>query len=332
MRVDFLHGSLGECCEIRVGVHHEEIASGGFGKIAQRLSIQLADDMLAVGILIQAVFTAFVGNRATRRGADTHGDDQQAAFFGFFGHFERGIHRVFAIAEDDKSVGAAFRRAAFEILHGLAQHYAEIGASHTGPAAVHLLQCIAQGGMVIGEGNHEVCLAGEDDKPDFIARQSINQLVGGGACFGQTRGRHVLGLHGTRDVERDEQVAPRGGGSAFAVAVDGACQCHQGAHQRQQSKGSRQSGAPQRALPHQLAVLGRNEPAPALARAAPGEHYQCNQHRNQQKKPQNVRVQEAHGRSIKFRAPVWDGQSSTGYPAPAAGLQRPEARGKVHRN
>ena len=109
--------------------------------------------MLPVGILPQPVFAPRVGNRAACRRADTHGDDQQLAFPCFLCNFERGIHRVFAITQDNQGIGAGGGGATFEILHGLAEHQTEIGAAHACPVAVYLLQRIAQGGVVVGEGN-----------------------------------------------------------------------------------------------------------------------------------------------------------------------------------
>ena len=152
--------------------------------------------MLAVCVLIQAIFTADIRNGTTGSGADTYRNDQQLAFPGFPCYFNGGIDRVLAIAEDDQGVCAALRGAAFEILHGLAQNKAEIGTTHPGPGAVHLFQRIAQGCVVISKRYHQVCLAGKDDKANFITRQGINQFKGCGAGFCKARGFYVLGFHG----------------------------------------------------------------------------------------------------------------------------------------
>ena len=110
--------------------------------------------MFAVRILPETVFTSHIRNGATGGGADTHGDNQQLAFFGLFGDFQRGVDRIFAIAENDERIGAALGCAAFEILHGFAKHESEVGAAHTRPAAVYLLERIAQRGVVVGKRHH----------------------------------------------------------------------------------------------------------------------------------------------------------------------------------
>ena len=330
MLVNLADCRLGEGCEVGVGIHHEEITAGGLGKLAQGFRVQLTDDVLAVGVLIQTIFAARIRDGSACCCANANGDDQQIAFLGFLCNLEGGIDGVLTIAQNDQGIGAALRCTALEILHGLAQNEPEIRTAHACPGAVHLLQRIAQGGVVIGERYHQVRLAGKDDKADFITGQGINELVGCGAGFCQAGGFHVLRLHGARYIQRYEEVAPCGRGTAFAVAVDGACQGNNGAYQRQQSQSGGQGGAPEGTLPHQLPVLGGNQPAPALAGAAPCHHHQHNQYRDEQEEPQNVRIEETHGRGIRVR--VWGVQSSAQYPESGKGRRRPAARGTIHRS
>ena len=110
--------------------------------------------------------------------------------------------------------------------------------------------------MVVSERHDKVCLSREDDEPDFVAGQGINQLVGRGARFIQAGGLYVLRFHGAGDIQRNEQVAPGGGGSAFPIPIDRAGECNDSAGERQQGECGRQRGAPKGAPVHQLTVLG----------------------------------------------------------------------------
>ena len=185
MAVELLNGAAGKLCQVGIGRHGKKAAAGGLGEVLQCFGVQFADNMFAFGVLPESVFSLRIRNGTAGFRADAYRNDQKSVFARFFGNFRGGIHGVFAITENDEGIGP-LRRAAFEVLHGFAEHKAEIGAAGTGPPAVHLFQSIAQSGVVISERHHEVCFTGKDNEPYFIRRQRINQFIGGGAGFFQT--------------------------------------------------------------------------------------------------------------------------------------------------
>ena len=252
--------------------------------------------MLPVGVLPEPVFSLCIRNGTTGLCSDADSNDKQAALLCFLCYIEGGIDRVFTIAEDDQSIGP-FRCAAFEILHGFAQHEPEIGAAGTCPTAVHLIQRIAKRGVVIGERYHQIRFAGKDDEPDFIRRQGIDELVGGGAGLFQSRRFHVLGLHGAGNIQRDKQVASGIRGAGLAIAVDGASKRQNDAAHGQKRQHGGEYPIPERAAYHQdIQMRSRHQLAPRLT-SITAQHQSCDtQQRRQQKKPQYIRIQKTHGR------------------------------------
>ena len=170
MFVQLLHGTAGKFCQIGIGGHGKEAAAGGFGKILQGFGVELADDMFSIRILPEPVFPAFIRNRSAGFRADADRNYQKPALFRFLGNFERGIHRVLTITEDDQRI-CPLRGAAFKVLHGFAEDSSEVGTACTRPTTVHLLQRIPQSRVVIGQRYDQVCLSGKDNEPDFVRRQ-----------------------------------------------------------------------------------------------------------------------------------------------------------------
>ena len=152
--------------------------------------------MLTIPILPEPVFAVGIRYRATRGRADTHGNDQQFVFLCLFGNLQGRIDRIFTIAQNNERIGASLGSASLEIKHSLAENEPEVRAAHSGPVAVDLFERIAQGGVVVGEGNDQISLSGKDNQPDFIPRQGIYQLISCGPCLGQARRFHILRLHG----------------------------------------------------------------------------------------------------------------------------------------
>ena len=75
--------------------------------------------MFAVSVLPEPGFAFLVRDGGASGCADTDGDDKESVLPGFLRNLRRGIDGIFAIAEDDESIGA-LRGAALEILHGFA--------------------------------------------------------------------------------------------------------------------------------------------------------------------------------------------------------------------
>ncbi len=221
MAVYFADGLAGEGGKVRPGVHDEAVSPGGFSEVLEDFRVEFADDVFAVFVFPKAVFFPGIGDGSPGYCADAYGDDEEFAAFGFLRHGKGGFFGILAIAEDDEGIGA-IRCAAFEILHGFAENHAEVCAAHAGPTTVNLFQGIAQGGVVVGEGDDEIRFSGKDDEADFIPGESIDEVVCGGTGFFQPGGNHIRGFHGAGDIQRDDEVSAAGGGATFPKAVDGA--------------------------------------------------------------------------------------------------------------
>ena len=76
MSVKLLHRASGKFCQIGIGCHGEETAARSFGKVLQGFGIQLADDMLSVGILPEPVLPLRIRNGSAGFCADTDRDNQ----------------------------------------------------------------------------------------------------------------------------------------------------------------------------------------------------------------------------------------------------------------
>ena len=146
-------------------------------------------------------------------------------------HVYGGVDGVFSVAEDDKGV-CSVGGATGKVVESLLEYHAEVGAAIAGPFPIDLLKGVSQRCVVVGEGDNDVRLAGEDDEAYFVGRERVNEFVGCGSGFFQPRGGYILRFHGSGDVQGDDETAPGGDARLIDVAVDGA-------GKRQQADGKR---------------------------------------------------------------------------------------------
>ena len=224
MAVNFFCGRLRKGGQIRRVVHDEEIPAGFSSQHAEGFRLEFTDNMLALGILPHAVFTLGVGYGSPLCGADTYGNNHEVLFAGFLQQGGGKVHGVFTITENHQSIGAG-SGGALKALHCQFEHVLQVGAPVALPVAIDQIEGFLQGEVVVGKGDKQLCLAGEEDEADFIRRQCIYKYTGCRACLLQAGGGDILRLHGAGDIQRNNEVAPRYQCLCVLIAVEGACRC-----------------------------------------------------------------------------------------------------------
>ena len=85
MGIDVSDGSLGKAAEVDATTHDNEVPACSLCKFAQGRDVELANDVLALRVLIEPVLPILIGDGGTNFAADADGDDEDFVFLGFLG-------------------------------------------------------------------------------------------------------------------------------------------------------------------------------------------------------------------------------------------------------
>ena len=99
----------------------------------------------------------------------------------------------FAIAEDDECV--LFLSGFLERVDGQYDCILEVGSAEGRPVFIDLLDCLADSGVVDGEGGVNIRAAGEADDADAFVGEFFEQFVDRDFCAREAVGLHILDSH-----------------------------------------------------------------------------------------------------------------------------------------
>ena len=238
-----------------------------------------------------------VGDDVSGFGADADSDDDEVFFARPFDEGEGVADGVFPIAEDDEGVGGV-RRVLFEGVQRAGEDVVEVGSSIGGPAAVDLFDGFAQCVVVVGEGDGELCISGEDDEAEVVVRQGVHQFIGGRAGLFEAGGGDVPRFHGAGDVDGKHDVAAHADVFSVGVAAVWAGEGDDDEGQCEQAEGSGEVAAPRGRADEEFCFVGfgdEGEPAVVFT-ASRYDGCDCQQER-QDEEEQDFRVQKVHAGS-----------------------------------
>ena len=207
--LEILCRGSGKLRNIRPGPRCKIATARLLGKANQRFGVQFTDDMFTGRIAPQTSVGRRIRNRRAARGTDPHGDDVHTLLEGLLRSGIIRVDRILTVTENNESISPA-RRTAAEIIQRPGQHQPEVRPPVAGPPGIHPLQNVPQSVVIIGQRHHHIRLTGEHDQADLVPRERIQQLQGRRARLLQAARGHIIRRHGARNIQRNEQITPRG--------------------------------------------------------------------------------------------------------------------------